>query len=262
MDNAKKLVTLSSIALVTLGLVTLALNLISNGTMNISWPLVVIMLGLIFFILVGALSKKWAWMVFLYLPGSLLVALGLVFLLNVITADWNAWAYAWMLVVAGLGLGIVLINRQMHWREFITMIGFGLVIGGVTLFVLFGALAGGRFILVAAPILLVLGGIALRWLHPETVLPERLLKRLRPAGANPATVPLPPPDQAALAEPLSIRELEVLGLIDQGLSNPQIAEKLTVAPSTVKTHINNIYGKLGVQTRLQAVKKAKDLGLI
>ena len=52
------------------------------------------------------------------------------------------------------------------------------------------------------------------------------------------------------------RELEVLRLIDAGLSNQQIADKLSVAPSTVKTHINNIYGKLGVQTRVQAVTRA------
>jgi DNA-binding CsgD family transcriptional regulator len=260
MDNAKKLVTITSIILVALGVLTFAVSLVSNGSLNISWPLVVIMLGVVFFILVGVFARKWAWMVFLYLPGSLLLALGLVFLLNVLTNDWNAWAYAWLLVVAGLGLGVVLVNRAVHWRELVSMIGFGLIVGGITLFVLFGALAGGNFILVAAPILLVLGGIALRWLRPETFLPERFLKRLKPAaGAGPVSVSSP--DQAAMAEPLSARELEVLGLIDQGLSNPQIAEKLTVAPSTVKTHINHIYGKLGVQTRLQAVKKARELNL-
>jgi LuxR family maltose regulon positive regulatory protein len=65
-----------------------------------------------------------------------------------------------------------------------------------------------------------------------------------------------------LVEPLSVRELEVLRLIDAGLSNQQIADKLSVAPSTVKTHINNIYGKLGVQTRVQAVTRARELNLL
>jgi LuxR family maltose regulon positive regulatory protein len=68
-------------------------------------------------------------------------------------------------------------------------------------------------------------------------------------------------DQSLLVEPLSPRELEVLQLIDQGLSNSEIAGQLVVAPSTVKTHINNIYGKLGVRTRLQALKRAEELGL-
>ncbi len=66
----------------------------------------------------------------------------------------------------------------------------------------------------------------------------------------------------ALVEPLSERELDVLRLAAQGLPNPAIAARLVVAVSTVKTHINNIYGKLGVQTRLQAVNKARQLRLI
>ena len=63
-------------------------------------------------------------------------------------------------------------------------------------------------------------------------------------------------------EPLSARELDVLRLVSQGLSNPEIAARLVLAPSTVKTHINNIYSKLGVQTRLQAVQRARELGLL
>jgi LuxR family maltose regulon positive regulatory protein len=56
--------------------------------------------------------------------------------------------------------------------------------------------------------------------------------------------------------------MEVLRLIDAGLSNVQIAERLTLAPSTVKTHINNLYGKLNVQTRVQALNRAREIGLL
>jgi len=66
----------------------------------------------------------------------------------------------------------------------------------------------------------------------------------------------------ALAEPLSQRELEVLRLIAAGLSNREIAEELVVAISTVKTHIRNIYGKLDVSSRTQALVKARELKLI
>ena len=65
-----------------------------------------------------------------------------------------------------------------------------------------------------------------------------------------------------LVDPLSERELEVLKLIANGLSNPEIARKLFVATSTVKRHINNIYAKLNVHTRTQAVAKAKELKLL
>jgi len=61
---------------------------------------------------------------------------------------------------------------------------------------------------------------------------------------------------------LSKRELEILGLLAQGHSNQEIATALFVSLSTVKTHLQNIFGKLDVQRRIQAVEKAKRLSLI
>jgi LuxR family maltose regulon positive regulatory protein len=65
-----------------------------------------------------------------------------------------------------------------------------------------------------------------------------------------------------LLEPLSERELEVLQLIAGGYSNQEIALQLTVSLSTVKWHSSNIYGKLGVKNRSQAVAKARMLGIL
>jgi LuxR family maltose regulon positive regulatory protein len=67
---------------------------------------------------------------------------------------------------------------------------------------------------------------------------------------------------AHLVDPLSDRELEVLCLIADGLSNREIAEKLVVAVSTIKTHVNHIYRKLDVNNRTQAVVKSHQLGLL
>ena len=61
---------------------------------------------------------------------------------------------------------------------------------------------------------------------------------------------------------LSKRELEILGLLAQGHSNQEIATKLFVSLSTVKTHIQNIFEKLDVKRRTQAVEKAKRLNVI
>jgi ATP/maltotriose-dependent transcriptional regulator MalT len=63
-------------------------------------------------------------------------------------------------------------------------------------------------------------------------------------------------------EPLSDRELEVLRLIAGGHSNQAIADMLIIAISTVKRHINNIYGKLAVQSRTQALMRARELQLL
>ncbi|HVT78754.1 MAG TPA: response regulator transcription factor [Acidimicrobiales bacterium] len=61
---------------------------------------------------------------------------------------------------------------------------------------------------------------------------------------------------------LSARELEVLRLVAQGKSNPEIGAALFVAPSTVKTHLDRVYAKLGVRDRAAAVARAKDLRLL
>ncbi len=61
---------------------------------------------------------------------------------------------------------------------------------------------------------------------------------------------------------MSERELELLRLIAAGLSNHAIAERLFISVPTVKWHTTNIYGKLGVQSRTQAVARARSLGLL
>jgi LuxR family maltose regulon positive regulatory protein len=63
-------------------------------------------------------------------------------------------------------------------------------------------------------------------------------------------------------EPLSARELEVLRLIAEGLSNREIARQLVLSLPTVKWHTSNIYGKLAVKNRTQAVAKARTLGIL
>jgi LuxR family maltose regulon positive regulatory protein len=71
-----------------------------------------------------------------------------------------------------------------------------------------------------------------------------------------------PPAAQPLVEPLSERELEVLQLVAEGLSNREISERLFLALSTVKGHNRNIYGKLQVQRRTEAVARARELGLL
>lgn len=58
------------------------------------------------------------------------------------------------------------------------------------------------------------------------------------------------------------REHEILGLIAEGLSNREIGERLFVSENTVKTHSSRLFEKIGVNRRVQAVQKAKELGLI
>ncbi|MTI89212.1 MAG: response regulator transcription factor [Balneolaceae bacterium] len=61
---------------------------------------------------------------------------------------------------------------------------------------------------------------------------------------------------------ISQRELEVLELVAEGLSNKQIAERLYVSINTVKTHLSNLYSKMDVNRRTEAVEKARSLNII
>ena len=69
-------------------------------------------------------------------------------------------------------------------------------------------------------------------------------------------------DQSTIIEPLTEREIDVLRLIAEGYSNPEIAEKLFLSVGTVKTHVKHIYGKLNVGDRVKAASKARELGFI
>lgn len=89
----------------------------------------------------------------------------------------------------------------------------------------------------------------------------KLLAMFAGEGATPAPH-RDSPSQPAMVEPLTAREREVLQLISQGLSNKEIARLLVVSVGTVKSHAHNVYGKLGVSGRTQALARARELGLL
>lgn len=89
---------------------------------------------------------------------------------------------------------------------------------------------------------------------------DYVTKLLAALGAR--TQPEKPPAGPPVAEELTQREKEVLRLIAAGLSNRDSAELLVVTEGTIKKHLNNVFGKLGVRSRTQAVARAKELDLL
>lgn len=95
--------------------------------------------------------------------------------------------------------------------------------------------------------------LGLRWTRPKEVV---VVKEVHVGG--PFTL-----NAEKLRElGLTPREHEILGLIAEGLSNREIAERLFVSENTVKTHSSRVFEKLGVNRRVQAVQRGKELGLI
>jgi LuxR family maltose regulon positive regulatory protein len=102
---------------------------------------------------------------------------------------------------------------------------------------------------------------------------RHLLVRERAAGAGGEGVerllaafgeaaPVASAAAAPLAEPIRERELDVLRCLAAGMSSPEMAGHLFLSPNTVKTHLRNLYGKLGVQKRSDALRRGRELGLI
>ncbi len=105
-------------------------------------------------------------------------------------------------------------------------------------------------------------------LHTEDLNPgtrsfiKGTLDMLGHADGTQKTQPQIEPVSLAIAASISPREQEVLCLLSAGLSNQEIAERCSISASTVKTHIENIFHKLDVNSRIQAIGKAQAFGLI
>ena len=105
-------------------------------------------------------------------------------------------------------------------------------------------------------------GEALESLTAASVEPDGETVRLAARFGVAPIAAVPRGEEADSGLGLSVREIEVLRLVDQGLSNREIAKTLFVAPSTVKTHLENVYDKLGVRRRTQAASVAREQGLL
>lgn len=99
-------------------------------------------------------------------------------------------------------------------------------------------------------------------LHPEVA--QKVLASFSSAPNLPAVTAsvAPPFDSRGDVDQLTEREREILTLLARGASNREISETLYIAGGTVKNHLSNILGKLGVRDRTQAALKARELGLL
>lgn len=127
--------------------------------------------------------------------------------------------------------------------------------------------------------LLALGTLALQWLDYQRLARTRsgdiydfllaaaflalgLLIGARVLGRRKTSAPFDGNPKAVAALGISPRELDVLAELAAGHSNKQIAARLQVSPNTVKTHVARLFDKLGARRRTEALRKARELGLL
>ena len=105
---------------------------------------------------------------------------------------------------------------------------------------------------------------------PRTAGAEQIAAAVAAAAAGLVVMPAPlalprarpAVHAAAPVQPLTVREIEVLAMVAEGLANRQIAARLGISDHTVKTHVASVFGKLGVASRAEAVASAARLGVL
>lgn len=152
---------LIAIIFISLGVLFLVLTIIPGVHLAVFWPLIFFVLAVGFYLppLIWQTVRKE--LVALFIPGTIMFFLGAIFLYNTITDDWAMWAYGWLLILAGVGIGITLAAWLGEWGSNTQWVGIWLTIANVALFSLFSVLFGNAWFKAVGPILLIICGVVL-----------------------------------------------------------------------------------------------------
>ncbi len=153
------------VILIGLGLLFLALNLLSvvlrRDLLGLLWPAIFYAGALVFYIPALINPQNRRELSGLFIPGTILLALGLIFTYNVLSGDWGSWAYAWTLIPAGVGLGLALGSVFGGWGSGATTTGLVMAAISAGAFALFASVFGGLLFKLFGPALIILIGLLL-----------------------------------------------------------------------------------------------------
>jgi len=153
--------TVAAAVLIALGILFLAFNNIPGLDIGKLWPGIFVLIAGGFFLPPLLWPDQRQALSALFIPGSIMLTLGLIFFYNTLTDDWGSWAYAWTLIPGGVGLGLMLASHFGKWGEGTTWVGIWLMIGSVLVFGFFGTLFGGPILKAIGPVALIVGGMIL-----------------------------------------------------------------------------------------------------
>ncbi len=146
MNESKSGTLATGIVLVVLGAAFIALNLIPGMTGSKTWPLIFIVAGIGFLLPALIWQNSRSGLAGLYIPGMIFITLGGIFLFNVLSGIWGVWAYAWLLIPAGVGLGLYTGALVGKWHQDVRKTGSWMVIISSAVFALFAALFGSMLV--------------------------------------------------------------------------------------------------------------------
>lgn len=150
-----------AIFMIGLGVLLLAATLIPGFSALVSWTVVFFILAAFFYLPALVWSRLRRELAALFIPGSILLTLGLIFTYNTVTGDWVAWAYSWLLIPAGVGLGLLLASWVGGWGRGTVLAGLWLIVVNIALFSLFATLFGEPSLKIIGASLLIACGLVM-----------------------------------------------------------------------------------------------------
>jgi hypothetical protein len=150
---------LTGIILLALGAILIVLNLVPGVQIHQWWPLIFVIGGIGFFLPAFIWPSSRHGLSGLFIPGTIILVLGLLFLYNTISRDWGVWAYGWMLIPAATGFGIFLGAWYGNWGNASKQAGLWIGVVSLAFFSLFAALFGTLFIRALGALFLIATGV-------------------------------------------------------------------------------------------------------
>ena len=146
--------------LIGLGILFLAVNFLDIDLGRV-WPLIFFVIGAGFYTPVLLMPQARAGLAALFIPGTIMIGLGVIFLYNTLTGDWGSWAYAWSLIPAFVGIGLILASRFGRWQGDTARAGLWMALGSAAVFSVLAMFFGSRTFGAIGPILLIGLGVLL-----------------------------------------------------------------------------------------------------
>ena len=159
MKNLNRGTLITGIVLLAIGIILMLLNLIPGVGMSQYWPLIIILIGLGFFLPVLFLPESRHGLAGLFIPGMIFLFMGLLFLYDTLSGDWTVWAFGWLLIPASVGFGIYLGALIGIWGKGSTQTGLWIGVTSLALFSILAAIFGRPFIKYTGSIILIASGV-------------------------------------------------------------------------------------------------------
>jgi hypothetical protein len=158
-DSSRKASLGFGIFLIAFGAILFIFSLVPGAWIGQTWPVIFILIAACFYLPPFLWPESRHGLAALFIPGSVFLSLGLIFIYSTLTEDWVVWAYAWLLIITGVGLGILLASIVGHWGNKSFWAGIWIVAISIGLFGLFATLFGNPVIKIIGAVLVILVGV-------------------------------------------------------------------------------------------------------